>query len=131
MIPSTFNFGNYNNWDKFVRETLPNSLILIEQTIIPQIDTILSSMLGNNSKIIKESINVTQNCSEILNGITLDILYIVEDFKVPDAPDKAVAMDTESIKNAIVDIGNFILNSIKIDTTQGYLNLQFIIPFEA
>lgn len=131
MISPTFNKGNYNDWDTFVRITLPNSIDLIEQVIISQIDTVLLSMLGNNAKITKESINITQNCDrEHLEGITLDLLYIVDDFKVPDAPEKAVMADTEAIKGMLISgDDSYTLNDINIDVNQGTLTLQFYIPF--
>lgn len=132
MISPTFNTGNYNDWDTFVRFTLPNSIDLIEQVIISQIDTVLLSMLGNNAKITKESINVTQQCDrDHMEGIILDMIYIVEDFKVPDAPDKAILADTEAIKNMLISgDDSYTLNEINIDVNQGTLTLQFYIPFE-
>lgn len=131
MISPTFNIGNYNDWDTFVRITLPNSIDLIEQVIISQIDTALLSMLGNNARITKESINVTQQCDrDHMEGIVLDIIYIVEDFKVPDAPDKAILADTEAIKGMLISgDDSYTLNEINIDVNQGTLTLQFYIPF--
>lgn len=131
MISSTFKSGNYNDWDKMVNEVFPQSLFTIEQIIIPQIDDTLLSMLGNNTNIEKERVDITQNCSNgVLEGLTLDLLYLVKDFNVPEAPQKAIDADTEAIRNMFVDVGKYTLNNITIDVNQGNLLLQFYIPLD-
>ena len=129
MISQFFNSGNYNNWENFILVTLPNINNLVKQEIIPQIDEVLISMLGDRSDITKESVNVTQDCSDNLKGIFLDISYIVDDWKVIDAPIKAIESDTQTIRDFLTTDGRTLLD-LSIDVTSGRLSIRYYIPIE-
>ena len=129
MTSQFFNSGNYNNWENFILLTLPNVNNLVKQEIIPQIDEVLISMLGDRSEITKESVNVTQDCSDNLKGIFLDISYIVDDWKVVDAPIKAIEYDTQTIRDFLTTDGRTLLD-LSIDVTSGRLSIRYYIPIE-
>lgn len=129
MISQVFNKGNYNKWDEFVYETLPNINKLIRHEIIPQIDGVLISMLGDRSNIFKESINVTQNCDKKLSSISLDISYIIEDWKVFNAPATAIEADEKSLMDSLSN-DRYQLQSLNIDTRTGELKIKYLISIE-
>lgn len=129
MISQVFNKGNYNKWDEFVYETLPNINKLIRHEIIPQIDEVLISMLGDRSNIFKESINVTQYCDKKLTSLYLDVIYIIEDWKVADAPASAIEADEKSLIDALSN-DRYQLHSLNIDTRTGELKIKYLIPIE-
>lgn len=126
MISQYFNSGNYNEWEEFVNTKLPNINKIIREEIIPQIDEILISMLGNRSNINKASINVRQKCSQTLDGIYIDIVYNIEDWKVIDAPTKAIESDENTLRDFLTVEGRELI-SLSIDVASGNLNIQYYI----
>ena len=59
MKNEQFEKGNYNEWDRIVKEVLPNANKTIRYTLLPLLDETLKSMLGQVSKWTKEEINVS------------------------------------------------------------------------
>lgn len=126
MISQYFNSGNYNEWEEFVNAKLPNINKIIREEIIPQIDEILISMLGNRSNINKVSINVRQKCSQTLYGVYIDIVYNLEDWKVIDAPAKAIESDENTLRDFLTAEERELI-SLSIDVASGNLNIQYYI----
>lgn len=125
MISRVFNKGNFNEWEKFCVETLPTINYNIRHKIIPQIDDVLISMLGERSNIIKESINTKQVFDENgMKSIYLDLVYIVNDWKVIDAPQKAIDADKQALLEALNDEQ---ITSLDINTSTGEFKLQYLI----
>lgn len=127
-ISTTFKSGNFNTFDTLVRETLPAKAELIRYDLIPNIDETLKKMLGANLQVEKESIDVSQLCGkEGLVGFLCTIVYNVEDFDVPDAPEKAVKQDIDALTDAL-SREDVHLKSINIEVSGGVLTIVYEIP---
>ena len=131
MKSSQFNSGNYNSWDKLVKQTLPQVNDTIRNVLIPKIDATIESMLGGQDvSYTKESIDVSQNFEgNQISGIICQIVYIVDDFQVPDAPQDAVNKDVEAITEAIKD-EKYEITELTISTSDGKMKLTVEIDFE-
>lgn len=128
-IDKLFKEGNYNEWDKFVRETLPSIDESIENNLLVNLDQALISMLGPTLTVEKESINVTQVINDQkLSGIKIEIIYTVKDWVVPGCPEEAVDQDTDAllnyIQNDLIEI-----TYLNIDTNIGRLTIQAEVRF--
>ena len=131
MKSSQFNSGNYNSWDKLVRQTLPEVNNTIRHTLIPKIDTVLDSMLGGtNAEYTKDNIDVSQNfeANQIV-GVICEITYIVDDFQVADAPRDAIDTDIKAITDALKD-DKYNITKVDISTSDGKLTVTAEIDFE-
>lgn len=130
MIPKTFESGNYNNLDTFVKKTLPNKLAFIRGVLIPKIDETLDNMLGARSDIKKVSIDANALCTNNkITSIRCSLVYNVDDFNVPTAPAQAIKDDTDSISKSI-QIEGVELKSISIDVYSGDLKIIVNVPLE-
>ena len=130
MKSSQFNSGNYNSWDKLVKQTLPEVNSTIRNVLIPKIDSILESMLGPDAPFTKENIDISQKfSSNQIEGVICDITYIVDDFQVPDAPKDAIDKDIEAITEALKD-EKYNITELNISTSDGKLTLSAEIDFE-
>ena len=130
MIDKLFRSGNYNNWDRFINKTLPMHEEIFRSKVIASIDSILLKMLGNNTVIEKSSLNVSQICDRrSLKGVKYEIVYNINDFKVPEAPVSAVTKDTEALKNAF-NFEGFELSELFIDIQTGNLKVSFVSMFK-
>ena len=124
MIEKTFAKGNYNEWEKFIKETLPQQSELFRLKLIPAIDETLVNMLGGYSEIHKNSIDITPIFNEYLT-IKADIIYIVGDFKAPDVPTEAVKRDEDAIREFLEEQFKDVINieSVKINISTGELEI--------
>lgn len=125
MIDKTFAKGNYNEWEKFIKEVLPQKSELFRSDLIPAIDETLKSMLGGFSDIHKNSIDITPVFDEYLT-IKADIVYKVEDFEAPDVPVEAVEKDTASIKSFLEEQFKdiVVIDNVEISTATGELKIE-------
>ena len=126
MIDRSFASGNYNSWEKFTRETLPQKTDVVKLKLVPSIDQILESMLGEFSNIHKISADITPVFDEYIR-IGVSLVYEVEDFKAPDVPIKAVEADTQAIKNSLEEQlkeDEVSIESVKINTSSGELAIK-------
>lgn len=131
MKSSQFNNGNYNSWDKLVRQTLPQVNNTIRNVLIPKIDETIESMIdGPETSYTKETIDVSQNFEgNQISGINCDITYIVDDFQVPDAPKDAINTDVQAITNAIKN-EKYEIKELSISTSDGKMKISVEINFE-
>jgi hypothetical protein len=127
-ITATFKSGNFNQFEKFARKELPSKIDLIRYNIIPKIDDVLRSMLGQGLQVEKTSIDIDQICDkENLIGLLCKIVYNVSDFNVPDAPRVAIDQDTETfIKYLSREDAH--LKKVEIDVRSGSLTILYEIP---
>ncbi len=126
MTDKSFASGNYNSWEKFTRETLPQKTDIVKLKLVPSIDQILESMLGEFSNILKISADVTPVFDEYIR-IGVSLVYEVEDFKAPDVPTKAVEADTQAIKNSLEEQlkeDEISIESVKINISSGELTVK-------
>ena len=126
MIDSSFANGNYNLWEKFTRETLPQKTDIVKLKLVPFIDQILESMLGEFSNVHKVSADVTPVFDEYIR-ISVSLAYEVEDFKAPDVPVKAVEADTRAIKESLEEQfkeDEVSIESVTINTSSGELVIK-------
>ena len=125
MIEKTFAKGNYNEWEKFVKETLPQQSELFRSSLIPSIDGVLESMLGVYSDIRKTSIDITPTFDEYLT-IKAVIVYEVEDFEAPDVPTEAVQKDEDAIRSFLEEQFKDIIaiDKVAIDVNTGALTIE-------
>lgn len=126
MIDKSFASGNYNSWEKFTRETLPQKTDIVKLKLVPFIDQILESMLGEFSNVHKISADITPVFDEYIR-IGVSLVYEVEDFKAPDVPTKAVEADTQAIKNSLEEQlkeDEVSIESVKINTSSGELAIK-------
>lgn len=125
MITDQFKSGNYNKWEKFSNVILPSKNQLIRHALIPLIEDTLISMLGNRANLEKESINISQECDkDLLKALICKITYFVEDFKVPEAPKKAIEADQLSITKAL-NVKEAKLLEVNIDVSTGMLTIVY------
>ena len=123
MIDTSFASGNYNTWEKFTRETLPQKTDIVKLKLVPLIDQILGSMLGKFSNIHKVSADITPIFDEYIR-IGVSLVYEVEDFKAPDVPVKAVEADTQVIKESLeeqLEEDEVSIESVSININSGEL----------
>ena len=123
MIDTSFANGNYNLWEKFTRETLPQKTDIVKLKLVPLIDQILGSMLGEFSNIHKVSADITPIFDEYIR-IGVSLVYEVEDFKAPDVPVKAVEADIQAIKESLeeqLEEDEVSIESVNINTNSGEL----------
>lgn len=123
MIDTSFANGNYNLWEKFTRETLPQKTDIVKLKLVPFIDQILGSMLGEFSNVHKVSADITPIFDEYIR-IGVSLVYEVEDFKAPDVPVKAVEADTQAIKESLeeqLEEDEVSIESVNINTNSGEL----------
>ena len=125
MIDKTFAKGNYNEWEKFVKETLPQQSELFRSSLIPSIDEVLKSMLGSYSDVHKTSIDITPTFDEYLT-IKAVIVYEVEDFEAPDVPTEAVQKDEDAIRDFLEEQfkDTITIDKIDIDVNTGALTVE-------
>lgn len=130
MNNEQFEKGNYNEWDKIVKEVLPNANKIIRYTLLPELDKTLKSMLGQVSQWTREEINVSQ-CLEDnrLSSVLYTISYMVEDFNVPEASKEAIETDQDAIRQAL-ESDEVAIDSVVIDTSNGRLTVTARIPLE-
>ena len=130
MNNEQFEKGNYNEWDKIVKEVLPNANKIIRYTLLPELDKTLKSMLGQVSQWTREEINVSQ-CLEDnrLSSVLYTISYMVEDFNVPEASKEAIETDQDAIRQAL-ESDEAAIDSVVIDTSNGRLTVTARIPLE-
>lgn len=130
MNNEQFEKGNYNEWDKIVKEVLPNANKIIRYTLLPELDKTLKSMLGQVSQWTREEINVSQ-CLEDnrLSSVLYTISYMVEDFNVPEASKEAIETDQDAIRQAL-ESDEVAIDSVIIDTSNGRLTVTARIPLE-
>lgn len=130
MKNEQFEKGNYNEWDRIVKEVLPNANKTIRYTLLPLLDETLKSMLGQVSEWTKEEINVSQSINnDKLNSILYSIIYIVDDFNVPEASKEAIETDQDAIRTAL-ESDDVAIDSVTIDTSDGKLTVVARIPLE-
>lgn len=130
MNNEQFEKGNYNEWDKIVKEVLPNANKIIRYTLLPELDKTLKSMLGQVSQWTREEINVSQ-CLEDnrLSSVLYTISYMVDDFNVPEASKEAIETDQDAIRQAL-ESDEVAIDSVIIDTSNGRLTVTARIPLE-
>lgn len=130
MNNEQFEKGNYNEWDKIVKEVLPNANKIIRYTLLPELDKTLKSMLGQVSQWTREEINVSQ-CLENnrLSSVLYTISYMVDDFNVPEASKEAIETDQDAIRQAL-ESDEVAIDSVVIDTSNGRLTVTARIPLE-
>lgn len=130
MNNEQFEKGNYNEWDKIVKEVLPNANKMIRYTLLPELDKTLKSMLGQVSQWTREEINVSQ-CLEDnrLSSVLYTISYMVDDFNVPEASKEAIETDQDAIRQAL-ESDEVAIDSVVIDTSNGRLTVTARIPLE-
>lgn len=130
MNNEQFEKGNYNEWDKIVKEVLPNANKIIRYTLLPELDKTLKSMLGQVSQWTREEISVSQ-CLEDnrLSSVLYTISYMVDDFNVPEASKEAVETDQDAIRQAL-ESDEVAIDSVIIDTSNGRLTVTARIPLE-
>ena len=130
MNNEQFEKGNYNEWDKIVKEVLPNANKMIRYTLLPELDKTLKSMLGQVSQWTREEINVSQ-CLEDnrLSSVLYTISYMVDDFNVPEASKEAIETDQDAIRQAL-ESDEVAIDSVTIDTSNGRLTVTARIPLE-
>lgn len=125
-----FEKGNYNEWDRIVKEVLPNANKIIRYTLLPLIDKTLKSMLGQVTQWTKEEINVSQNLNDNkLESVLYTISYIVDDFIVPEASKEAIETDQDAIRIAL-ESDDVAIDSVTIDTTEGRMTVVARIMLE-
>lgn len=130
MKNEQFEKGNYNEWDRIVKEVLPNANKTIRYTLLPLLDKTLKSMLGQVSEWTKEEINVSQSLNnDKLDSILYSIIYIVDDFNVPEASKEAIETDQDAIRTAL-ESDDVAIDSVTIDTSDGKLTVVARIPLE-
>ena len=131
MKSSQFNSGNYNSWDKLVKQTLPQVNDTIRNILIPKLDATLESMLGGaDVSFTKECIDISQNFEgNQISGIICEITYIVDDFQVPDAPKDAVDTDVKAITEALKN-EKYEITDLTISTSDGKMKITVEIDFE-
>lgn len=130
MNNEQFEKGNYNEWDKIVKEVLPNANKIIRYTLLPELDKTLKSMLGQVSQWTREEISVSQ-CLEDnrLSSVLYTISYMVDDFNVPEASKEAIETDQDAIRQAL-ESDEVAIDSVIIDTSNGRLTVTARIPLE-
>ena len=130
MNNEQFEKGNYNEWDKIVKEVLPNANKIIRYTLLPELDKTLKSMLGQVSQWTREEINVSQ-CLEDnrLSSVLYTISYMVDDFNVPEASKEAIETDQDAIRQAL-ESDEVAIDSVAIDTSNGRLTVTARIQLE-
>ena len=130
MNNEQFEKGNYNEWDKIVKEVLPNANKIIRYTLLPELDKTLKSMLGQVSQWTREEINVSQ-CLEDnrLSSVLYTISYMVDDFNVPEASKEAIETDQDAVRQAL-ESNEVAIDSVIIDTSNGRLTVTARIPLE-
>ena len=130
MNNEQFEKGNYNEWDKIVKEVLPNANKIIRYTLLSELDKTLKSMLGQVSQWTREEINVSQ-CLEDnrLSSVLYTISYMVDDFNVPEASKEAIETDQDAIRQAL-ESDEVAIDSVVIDTSNGRLTVTARIPLE-
>ena len=129
MISNSFAKGNYNSFVDLIRTKLPEIDNKVRNEIIPQIDEVLISMLGERSSIDKESLNYAQYCNKTLQGIYVGIAYTVKDWRVSDAPATAIEADEKSLSDFLIR-DDIQLLDLKIDTTLGILSIKYFLSIE-
>ena len=130
MNNEQFEKGNYNEWDKIVKEVLPNANKIIRYTLLPELDKTLKSMLGQVSQWTREEISVSQ-CLEDnrLSSVLYTISYMIDDFNVPEASKEAIETDQDAIRQAL-ESDEVAIDSVVIDTSNGRLTITARIPLE-
>ena len=129
-ITKTFKSGNYNTAERWGKEVIPSKFNDIRYTIIPRIDQSLIEMLGSSADIVKESLNIFQSADkEGLHAFVCNLVYIVDDFKVEDAPKEAINEDEQKLRQAL-EVEGAHLKTVNIDVKEGKLNLVYELPLE-
>ena len=71
MIEKTFAKGNYNEWEKFIKETLPQRSELFRSKLIPAIDETLKNM----GFTVKETMDLFKLFGKKILDIINDNIY--------------------------------------------------------
>lgn len=124
MIDKTFRLGNYNEFEEFINN-LSNKNKIVKTEIVKQLDEVLVSMVGENSKIQKREINTTWILKDNnIEGFYLNLLYNINVWNVPNCPERSRLKDEQSLKEAITRQDSS-LEELSIDTNTGNLTIKY------
>lgn len=124
MIDKTFRLGNYNEFEEFINN-LSNKNKIVKTEIVKQLDEVLVSMVGENSKIQKREINTTWILKDNnIEGFYLNLLYNINVWNVPNCPERSRLKDEQSLKEAITRRDSS-LEELSIDTNTGNLTIKY------
>lgn len=114
--------GNFDTFYNMLTQAVPAKLTEIKTKVLPGIDQFLENMLQGYSSIEKTSIDLA--FEEGFKGLTLTLVYTVEDFQVPDAPQSAIDADIATLKQGLVFEG-LESRDFSIDVNSGALKMVF------
>ena len=117
--------GNFDQVYTAFTQNIPEKLQTFKQQVLPGIDAFLEKMLQGYNSIEKTSIDM--QVLEKFKGLQVNIVYTVDDFKVPDAPQKAIDADKQTLQENLA-IEGFELTALDIDVNEGLLKLTYTIP---
>ena len=117
--------GNFDQVYTAFTQNIPEKLQAFKQQVLSGIDAFLEKMLQGYNSIEKTSIDM--QVLEKFKGLQVNIVYTVDDFKVPDAPQKAIDADKQTLQENLA-IEGFELTALDIDVNEGLLKLTYTIP---
>ena len=123
MVTTQFEQGNYNEWYNSVIFLMPKINDLIRHDLLATLDETLLAMVGGYSDIKRDAIDMVYMLDDdAMSGITCKLSYIVDDFKVNNAPDEAVVTDQNAIKG-MFEGKPYTIRELTIDKTTGKLSM--------
>ena len=130
MVTAQFAHGNYNEWYNSVIYIMPKINDIIRNDLLALLDETLLSMVGGYSDIVRDTIDMSYMLDDdAMSGITCDISYIIEDFKVSNAPDEAVVTDQNAIRS-VFEEKPYTIRELTIDKTTGTLKMTVDFYYE-
>lgn len=100
---------------------IADKIDIVKRTLIPLVDKSFIELIGNNKAAQKQVFNVTIGENGLLD---VQLVYLVQEFIVPDIQPQYVQSDEAYIKNTLSVMQNVTFRTIKIDTTSGKVMIQ-------
>ena len=100
---------------------IADKIDIVKRTLIPLVDKAFIELIGNNKAAQKQVFNVIIGENGLLD---VQLVYLVQEFIVPDIQPQYVQSDEAYIKNTLSVMQNVTFRTIKIDTTSGKVMIQ-------
>lgn len=101
--------------------SIADKIDIVKRTLIPLVDKAFIELIGNNKAAQKQIFNITIGENGLLD---VQLVYLVQEFIVPDIQPQYVQSDEAYIKNTLSVMQNVTFRTIKIDTTSGKVIIQ-------
>lgn len=123
-VAAKFKFER-GNYDMF--SSMPNTIALVRQTILPIFTAALIELLGDDSSIKFDEFNSSFVTKNGKTNVTVDLTVKINKWVKTDVSKEAVNQDAQYVLNQLKVVPGVTWQNCAINTNDGSLNLRFAI----